>query len=144
MPCSAPSTAGNPTRRCWTHRRPTREWRIRLVSPDASIQRAGLRAEAKKAFRHDIPLSERDDWEARVAGRRAAHQGLTAADAALETELNGRVYALFGLTREEIAVVEESTKQPLRRRVRAGNPALPAGRTAVLGGHACLPNRVLV
>ena len=29
-----------------------------------------------------------------------------------ETELNARVYALFGLTAEEIAMVEESTKYP--------------------------------
>jgi hypothetical protein len=27
-----------------------------------------------------------------------------------ETELNGRVYGMFGLTPEEIAIVEESTK----------------------------------
>ncbi|MBI3948401.1 MAG: N-6 DNA methylase [Armatimonadetes bacterium] len=69
-----------------------------------------LRAEVNKAFRHDIPLAERDEWEAWLAARAAEHRSLTDGIIALEGELNERVHALFGLSREEIRVVEESTK----------------------------------
>ena len=38
------------------------------------------------------------------------HRERTAEIVRLETELNARVYGLFGLTAAEIAIVEESTK----------------------------------
>ncbi len=71
---------------------------------------AALRAEVKKVFKHDIPLAECDDWEAYLANNRAEHARLTGEIVRLETELNARVYALFQLTPEEIAIIEESTK----------------------------------
>ncbi len=40
----------------------------------------------------------------------AEHTRLTAEIVTRETALNARVYALFGLTDEEIALVAESTK----------------------------------
>ena len=69
-----------------------------------------LRAEVKKVFRHDIPLADRDDWEAYHATHRTEYARLTAEIVRLEEVLNSRVYAIFQLTPEEIAIIEESTK----------------------------------
>jgi len=52
----------------------------------------------------------RDDREAWLADRIAEHARRTAEIVRLETALNERVYRLFALTPEEIAIVEESTK----------------------------------
>lgn len=71
-----------------------------------------FRAEIKKAFKHDIPLKERQEWELFLADARQQHQQLTAQIIALETELNQHVYALFRLTPEEIQIIETSTKYP--------------------------------
>jgi hypothetical protein len=71
---------------------------------------ATFRAEVKKVFKLDIPLSERDEWEDWLKERRGQHERLTGEIVRLETELNERVYELFDLTSEEIQVVEESTK----------------------------------
>jgi hypothetical protein len=71
---------------------------------------AGLRAELQKVFKRDIPLAERDEWEAWLKQRRSQHQQLTAEIIRLETGLNRRVYALFNLTPAEIKLIEESTK----------------------------------
>ena len=68
-----------------------------------------FRAEVKKVFKKDIPLSERDEWEEWLTGRREEHERQTAEIIRLETELNANVYKLFGLTPEEIQVLEEST-----------------------------------
>jgi hypothetical protein len=68
-----------------------------------------FRAEIQKAWKRDIPLRDRDDWDGLLAERRAEHERLTSAIVAAETELNARVYALFKLTRDEIQIVEEST-----------------------------------
>jgi hypothetical protein len=70
----------------------------------------GLRAELQKVFNTDIPVKERDEWEAWFADQRAAHQRLTDEIIRRETELNARVYTLFHLTPEEVAFIEESTK----------------------------------
>jgi hypothetical protein len=70
----------------------------------------GLRAELQKVFKRDIPLAERDDWEAWLQQRRSQHQQLTAEIIRLETELNQRVYALFNLTPAEVKLIEKSTK----------------------------------
>lgn len=69
-----------------------------------------LRAELHKAWKTDIAVKERDQWEALLAEARAEHQRLTDRIIDLETELNDRVYHLYGLTREEISIVEATTK----------------------------------
>ena len=69
-----------------------------------------FRAELKKVFKRDIPLAERDEWEAWLRQQRAQHQQFTAEIIRLETELNERVYALFDLTPAEIKMIEDSTK----------------------------------
>jgi len=69
-----------------------------------------FRAELGKVFRRDISVKERDDWEVWLSDRRAEHERRTAEIVRLEAELNARIYALFGLTPDDIAIVEESTK----------------------------------
>ena len=71
-----------------------------------------FRRELKKAFKQDIPLAERDEWEAWLTTQRSQHDMLTATIIRLETQLNEHVYALFHLTPDEIAIIEESTKYP--------------------------------
>lgn len=67
---------------------------------------AGLLAEVNHALGNDIPYRYRDEWRAWFEQQRAAHEGHTAAMDRLEAELNERVYALFGLVAEEIALIE--------------------------------------
>ena len=69
-----------------------------------------FRGEIQKIFRQDIPLKERDAWEAWLAERRGQHDKLTAEVVALETDLNRRVYALFDLSAAEVKLIEASTK----------------------------------
>lgn len=71
---------------------------------------AGFRHEVKKALGREIPLKERDEWEGWLAAQRQRHEQHTAEIVRPETELNERVYALFGLTYAEIEIIEESTK----------------------------------
>jgi hypothetical protein len=71
---------------------------------------SGLRAEVQKVFRRDIPLRERDDWEAWLAEQQAAHARHTAEIVRLETDLNARAAALFDLTPAEVAIIAASTK----------------------------------
>ncbi len=69
-----------------------------------------FRTEVQKVFKRDIPLRDRDDWEAWLQERRDEHERRTAEIVRLETELNARVYALFDLTAMEIETIEASTK----------------------------------
>ncbi|CAN5171152.1 hypothetical protein BH24GEM2_BH24GEM2_05960 [soil metagenome] len=69
-----------------------------------------FRAEVKKALRQEIPLRDRDDWQAWLSDGRAEHQQHTTEIVRLETELNARVYELFDLSPAEIQIIEESTK----------------------------------
>jgi hypothetical protein len=71
---------------------------------------SGFRREIKAAFRHDIPLDQRADWETWLGLQRVEHERLTAEIAHLETALNDRVYELFGLTQSEIKVIAKATK----------------------------------
>jgi len=73
---------------------------------------AALRAEVKKAFKSDIPVSQRDEWESYLADRKAKHDALTKAIIAREKTLNDIVYATFKLTIDEIALIEQATKYP--------------------------------
>jgi hypothetical protein len=67
---------------------------------------AAFRAETKKLFKQDIPLTERNDWEAYFNQQRAIVQQHSAQITQLERELNQHVYALFHLTPAEIALIE--------------------------------------
>jgi TaqI-like C-terminal specificity domain len=67
---------------------------------------AGFRAEIKKCFKADIPLSERTDWEDWITRDKAEIHRLSGEIANLEAEINTQVHALFDLTDEEIALLE--------------------------------------
>jgi hypothetical protein len=71
---------------------------------------AGLRTELKKVFRQDIPLRDRDEWETWLTEHKAEHARHTAEIVRLETALNAAVYALFDLSRDEVAEIEAQTK----------------------------------
>ena len=69
---------------------------------------AEFRAAVKQAFRVDIPLKERADWEAYLAENRARVLGLTTDIDAAERKIDKIVYALFDLTPDEITLLEAS------------------------------------
>ncbi|MEZ4668138.1 MAG: N-6 DNA methylase [Anaerolineae bacterium] len=72
----------------------------------------GFRAEVKKAFKRDIALSERDDWERYLADQQAKHTAATHDIIQREIRLNAIVYDAFHLTADEIALIEQATKYP--------------------------------
>jgi hypothetical protein len=59
---------------------------------------AAFRAELRKAFKAEIPVKERADWETALAGWQHQHADLTARLIAIETEIDDRVCRLFNLT----------------------------------------------
>lgn len=69
---------------------------------------AAFKAEVKKALKADIPLRERTDWEAMLHDTRPQVAALTAEIARIERDIDARVYILFNLTAEEIALLEEN------------------------------------
>jgi len=69
-----------------------------------------LRRELVKVTKADIPLKDRHEWETWLSEQRAAHDRHTDAIIQRETDLNARVYALFGLAAEEIQQIEAVTK----------------------------------
>jgi hypothetical protein len=64
--------------------------------------------EVEKTFKQPIPLKERNDWQAFLAEHRAVIEARSAEIAQLEAEIDQQVYALFGLTPDEIEVVKGS------------------------------------
>lgn len=69
---------------------------------------AAFQAEVKKTFKADIPLKDRNDWESWISETRQQIHAVTAEISALEADINTRVYALFGLTPDEITLLESS------------------------------------
>lgn len=67
---------------------------------------AAFQKEVEKALRAKIPLQERNEWENWITTSRAEIHALTAEIARLEAEINAKVYALFDLTPDEIALLE--------------------------------------
>jgi hypothetical protein len=67
---------------------------------------AAFRAEVKKVFKADIPLSERSAWEDWLTRDRAEIARLSAEIAAAEARIDRIVYNLFDLTPDEIALLE--------------------------------------
>lgn len=102
------------------HRRTRRRILSDLGTPDKKLNQKltawwnlnfpEFRAQIKKVFKQDIPLSERDEWEDWLEAQRDKHKRYTAEIVRLETGLNERVYALFDLMPDEIQIIEESTK----------------------------------
>jgi len=69
---------------------------------------AAFRAEVKRAFRHDIRLTERGEWETYLSDNTARVRDLSDRIATAEREINAIVYALFDLTPDEVALLEAS------------------------------------
>ncbi len=67
-----------------------------------------FRKEVKKAFKEDIPLAERNEWEAWFNESRAEIHRLTGEIKSTEDNINAIVYDLFALTGEEIELLESS------------------------------------
>ncbi|MBK1648773.1 hypothetical protein [Rhabdochromatium marinum] len=67
---------------------------------------AAFRAEVNKAFKQDIPLAERWDWEDWITRDRQAIQRLSADIAAAEAQIDRIIYQLFDLSEDEIALLE--------------------------------------
>lgn len=69
----------------------------------------GFRDEVRKSFKREIPLRERGAWQALFQEQQAEVARLTAQIVRLEEELNATVYAAYGLSEEEIALIERET-----------------------------------
>jgi hypothetical protein len=67
-----------------------------------------FRAEVKRAFKADIPVSERDQWEKYLAGHAREVKRLIAEIETAEREIDAIVYRLFDLTADEIKLLEAS------------------------------------
>jgi len=65
-----------------------------------------FQSEVRKALKADIPLKERNEWEGWIAENRAEIHRLTAEIARIEGKIDAKVYALFDLMPEEIALLE--------------------------------------
>ncbi len=73
---------------------------------------SALRAELKKAFKSDIPLRDRSEWDGFLASEQSKHADLTAQIVALETRLNAIVYDAFDLSPDERDLIERATQYP--------------------------------
>ncbi len=69
---------------------------------------AAFRDEVKRAFKAEIPVKERGQWEAFHAEASAEVKRLTAEIERAEREIDAIVYAAFELTGDEIALLEAS------------------------------------
>ena len=103
------SDFGNPLRQSSEGQAPEKKLNNKLTAW-WELDFTSLRTELQKVFKRDIPLKERDEVEAWLITQRAEHARLTTEIITHETDLNARVYALFKLTDDEIALIEESTK----------------------------------
>ncbi len=72
-----------------------------------------FRAELKKAFKQDIPLKERTEWEQALSEWQAEHQRHTAKLIDVETEINDRVYKLYGFSNADIQLLEDHMKKTM-------------------------------
>lgn len=69
---------------------------------------AAFRAEVKKQFKADIPLTDRSAWEDWITRDRAEIARLSAEIAKAEAQIDSIVYSLFDLTPDEIALLESA------------------------------------
>ena len=67
---------------------------------------AGFVAELKKQ-KIKLSLVQQDEWEEYFSQYKTACTELTSAISATDAEIDTRVYALYGLTEDEIKVIEE-------------------------------------
>lgn len=69
---------------------------------------ADLRALLAKRLKIDVPVGERDAWDRYLADKRAEAAALAATIADGESEIDDRVYHLFDLSHDDIALIADS------------------------------------
>ena len=69
-----------------------------------------FRAEVKKAFKADIPLNERSEWEDWIARDRSEIVRLSSAIGKLEAKIDNIIYNIFELTPDEVDLLESAIK----------------------------------
>lgn len=67
--------------------------------------------EVQKRFKTEIPLRERNDWEALFNEEKSRIQQLSHNIAATKRSIDAIVYTLFGLNQAEIALVERAVQR---------------------------------
>ena len=72
------------------------------------IARTASEQEVKRAFRTEIAVKERGQWEAYLAKHAAEVQTLDAEIEKAEREIDTIVYRLFDLTADEVTLLESS------------------------------------
>ena len=87
---------------------PGRQKLTRKLEAWYELDFTAFRAEVKSAFKTEIPVKERGDWEAYLAENAAEVHRLSAKVATAEREIDAIVYGLFDLTPEEIVLLEAS------------------------------------
>ena len=78
----------------------------RVLENFETLDFSGFLQELKKQ-KVKIPLSAQGEWEVFFNESKAAVGGLASEIAATDREIDQKVYALYGLTDEEIAIVEQ-------------------------------------
>ena len=76
----------------------------------ATLDFAGFTAAIKKHLRQDIPLNDRNAWEAKLKNGAARVAELTTQIKRAEREIDQIVYRLFDLTPDEVALIEAAVK----------------------------------
>ena len=76
----------------------------------ATLDFSGFTAAIKKHFKQDIPLNDRNAWEAKLKTGAARAAELTTQIKRAEREIDQIVYRLFDLTADEIALIEVAVK----------------------------------
>ncbi len=72
---------------------------------------SSFRGEVKSQFGNDIPVGERNEWEAYLKTERERVDALSREITAFEAEIDEHVYNLFDLTPDEIRLLEELLQQ---------------------------------
>jgi hypothetical protein len=74
---------------------------------------AAFRAELRKAFKAEIPVKERADWETALVGWQRQHGSLTARLVAIETDIDDRVNRLFNLTDADLRLLADHSRHAM-------------------------------
>jgi hypothetical protein len=69
---------------------------------------AAFQAEVKKGLKGDVPLKDRNEWESWISENRARIHALNAQIARIEDQIDAKVFALFQLTPDEIALLKDN------------------------------------
>ena len=74
---------------------------------------AAFRTELRKAFKAEIPVKERTDWETALADWQRQHADLTARLVAIETDIDNCVYRLFNLTEADRLLLADHSRHAM-------------------------------